>query len=69
VTDEAPKLIFRLFALTAALTAAWAGDGEWPVNGGPYNIRFSPLTQVNRSNVSKLKVAWTYDSHDAFQGS
>jgi quinoprotein glucose dehydrogenase len=57
--------MFCLFALTAV----WAGDGEWPVNGGPYNIRYSPLTQVNRSNVSKLKVAWTYDSHDAFQGS
>jgi quinoprotein glucose dehydrogenase len=65
VTDEAPRLIFCLFALSAA----WAGDGEWPVNGGPYNIRYSPLTQVNRGNVSKLKVAWVYDSHDAFQGS
>jgi glucose dehydrogenase len=50
---EAPRLIFCLFALSAA----WAGDGQWPVNGGPYNIRYSPLTQVNRSNVTKLKVA------------
>ena len=65
MTDIAPRLIFCLFALSAA----WAGDGEWPVNGGAYNIRYSPLTQVNRSNVTKLKVAWVYDSHDAFQGS
>jgi quinoprotein glucose dehydrogenase len=65
VTDQAPRLIFCLFALSAA----WAGDGEWPVNGGPYNIRYSPLTQVNRNNVTKLKMAWVYDSHDAFQGS
>src|SRR5262249_54046170 len=44
-------------------------DVEWPVNGGPGNIRYSPLTQVDRTNVAKLEVAWTYDSHDAFKGS
>jgi len=33
------------------------------------NIRFSPLTQIDKSNVSQLKVAWTYDSGDAFKGS
>jgi quinoprotein glucose dehydrogenase len=39
------------------------------VNGGVDNIRYSPLAQINRDNVSRLKVAWTYDSHDAFKGS
>src|SRR5256885_2382598 len=42
---------------------------DWPVNGGIDNIRYSPLTQINRGNVSQLQVAWTYDSHDAFKGS
>ena len=46
-----------------------AADVEWPVNGGPYNIRYSPLTQINRANVGQLKVAWSYDSHDAFKDS
>ena len=46
-----------------------AADVQWPVNGGPDNIRYSPLTQVNRENVTKLKVAWTYDSQDAFKDS
>ena len=41
----------------------------WPINGGVDNIRYSPLTQINRDNVSKLQVAWTYDSHDAFKAS
>ena len=44
-------------------------DVDWPVNGGPYNIRYSPLTQVTRDNVAHLSVAWTYDSHDAFKDS
>jgi outer membrane protein assembly factor BamB len=44
-------------------------DLAWPINGGVDNIRYSPLTQINRDNVSRLKVAWTYDSHDAFKAS
>ena len=39
------------------------------MNGGVDNIRYSPLTQINRENVARLAVAWTYDSHDAFKGS
>jgi len=42
---------------------------EWPVNGGPYNIRYTTLDQVNPRNVGKLRVAWTYDSHDSFKDS
>src|SRR5579872_986720 len=35
---------------------------EWPSHGGgPDGIRYSSLTQINRSNVSQLQVAWTYD--------
>jgi quinoprotein glucose dehydrogenase len=44
-------------------------DVQWPVNGGVDNIRYSALTQIDRENVSQLKVAWTYDSHDSFTGS
>jgi quinoprotein glucose dehydrogenase len=44
-------------------------DADWPVNGGVDNIRYSPLTQITRDNVSKLQIAWSYDSHDAFKGS
>jgi quinoprotein glucose dehydrogenase len=48
---------------------ALGADVDWPVNGGPNNIRYSALTQINKANVSQLKVAWSYDSHDAFKGS
>jgi len=57
-----------LLSLLAALFARGA-DVEWPVNGGVDNIRFSPLKQINRDNVKQLTVAWSYASHDEFQGS
>jgi quinoprotein glucose dehydrogenase len=45
-------------------------DVEWSAyGGGPRNIRYSALDQINRSNVNQLKVAWTFDSGDAFPGS
>jgi quinoprotein glucose dehydrogenase len=44
-------------------------DADWPVNGGTDNIRYSPLRQIDPSNVAELKPVWTYDSHDAFKGS
>ncbi|HYW43891.1 MAG TPA: PQQ-binding-like beta-propeller repeat protein [Bryobacteraceae bacterium] len=36
---------------------------EWPVYGGnPEGTRYSPLKQINRSNVGRLQAAWTYDA-------
>ena len=46
-----------------------AADVEWPVNGGPYNIRYTTLSQITPANVSRLQVAWSYDGHDAFKDS
>ena len=35
----------------------------WPsYGGGPEQIRYSRLSQINRSNVRQLQVAWTYDA-------
>ena len=43
---------------------------DWPsYGGGPTQTRYSPLTQINTENVASLKVAWTYDTGDAFKGS
>lgn len=40
----------------------------WPVYGGQVGgDHYSPLTQINRGNVAKLRVAWTFDTHE--QGS
>jgi quinoprotein glucose dehydrogenase len=36
---------------------------DWPVYGGQAaGDRYSALTQINRSNVHQLKVAWTFDT-------
>ena len=38
-------------------------DFDWPVYlGGKERNLFSPLQQINRQNVSKLEVAWTYET-------
>ena len=42
--------------------------GEWPSDGRDYSAqRFSPLTQINASNVSRLGLAW-YDDLDTLRG-
>jgi len=38
----------------------WSGYG-----GGPEQLRYSSLTQINRGNVAKLEVAWTYDTGES----
>ena len=49
----------------AAQNKASQHDQDWPVWGGQSaNDHYSSLTQINRRNVSKLKVAWTFDSHE-----
>jgi len=45
-------------------------DTEWPNYGNdPGGTRYSPLTQINRDNVSKLKIAWTFHTGDISDGS
>ncbi len=55
--------------LVAAVSLVQRPGQPWQVNGGIDNIRYSPLTQIDRGNVARLGVAWTYDSRDAFTGS
>ncbi|HKE25494.1 MAG TPA: pyrroloquinoline quinone-dependent dehydrogenase [Bryobacteraceae bacterium] len=43
-------------------------DGDWPVYGRDAgDQRFSPLAVINPENVSRLKVAWTFHTGDAYQ--
>jgi quinoprotein glucose dehydrogenase len=34
----------------------------WGYGGGPEQTRYSALAQINRTNVTQLEVAWTYDT-------
>src|SRR5271168_2327689 len=44
--------------------ASGGSYNTWGVYGGPDNIHYSSLEQVNRDNVHSLEVAWTFDSGD-----
>ena len=42
-----------------------AGGRDWPAYGGvSAGNRYSTLKQINRSNVSRLEIAWKYDTGD-----
>ena len=69
--QRASLLLFPFFAVVVLAAAqgrrpdtATAGDYRgWAFyGGGPDQIRYSSLDQINRGNVKRLEVAWTYDS-------
>jgi quinoprotein glucose dehydrogenase len=46
--------------LSVTLFAQTAIEATWPYYGGDSGgMRYSNLSQINRENVSDLKVAWT----------
>lgn len=61
-------IVGLLMASVAAATPLSAGlaqesipAGDWPtINRDLATTRYSPLTDINRSNVSQLRLAWTY---------
>ena len=58
----------RTAGLVLSLTAPLAGatslpDVEWPVYGGdPGASKYSPLDDVNRDNVARLRLAWSWET-------
>jgi quinoprotein glucose dehydrogenase len=58
------KLRIAFVTLLAALLYA-ADEQTWPAyGGGPEDIRYSTLKQIDRTNVSRLEVAWSFDTAD-----
>ncbi len=50
----------------SAKAANPSGSHDWPIYGGTAeNNHFSPLSQINRKNVTQLNIAWTFDSEEA----
>ena len=48
-------------ALTAEASSSSRKPNEWPVYGGDAGgLKYSPLTTIDRSNVARLAVAWTW---------
>src|SRR5258708_19596437 len=61
----------RVLALCALILPLAAGPlapppSDWPSYGGdPGGSRHSPLTQIDRANVARLEVAWTFHTGEA----
>jgi len=50
-----------LFAFTARSQICAQSTTDWPTyGGGPGGTRYSSASQINKSNVAQLKVAWTF---------
>ncbi|MCC7153022.1 MAG: pyrroloquinoline quinone-dependent dehydrogenase [Bryobacterales bacterium] len=59
-----------LYVLLCAVACAQQPAGsEWPHHGGSAaGTRYSPLKQINRGNVTRLRVAWSYKTGDVSDG-
>ena len=61
-------ICFVLLSLTSTLATPASeknGDRDWSIYGGtPENNHYSPLRQINRKNVKRLHVAWTFDTEE-----
>ena len=69
VPGRCQALSFKTLAVLVLAAAACARHdappNDWRVTGGePGNARYSLLDQINRGNVGRLRVAWTYHTGD-----
>jgi quinoprotein glucose dehydrogenase len=59
-------VLIELACVAAGQTAkTGAGMSDWTSYGGsPANNHYSPLAQINRTNVRQLAVAWSFDTQE-----
>src|SRR5215471_8930164 len=58
--------LYRALVAGMLLGAPAAAQTDWPVYGHDRGgTQYSPLKQIDVSNIGKLKVAWTYDTKPA----
>jgi quinoprotein glucose dehydrogenase len=66
-------IVLIFLGMDTRLSASDPADGplaDWPYYGGdPGGTRYSPLTQINRTNVAQLKIVWEYHTGDLSDGS
>ncbi len=54
---------FSFLLVSCIATPDEALGVDWPVYGGdPGGMKYSPLTQINRSNVETLELACTWET-------
>ncbi|MBI3247837.1 MAG: pyrroloquinoline quinone-dependent dehydrogenase [Deltaproteobacteria bacterium] len=63
------SLLGLVLFLNGEAQAASPLIADWPVTGGdPGDMRYSPLAEIDRTNVARLQVAWTYRHGDYRSG-
>ncbi len=56
-----PFAIIALIAIAAGAYSRFRTGGDWPeYSGGPGRTHYSPLSQIDRGNVSQLRKVWEY---------
>lgn len=59
----ATAAVLALLSIAGALHAAPAANADWPTYlGDKQRNLYSPLRQIDHTNVARLQVAWTYDT-------
>ncbi|HEX6496736.1 MAG TPA: pyrroloquinoline quinone-dependent dehydrogenase [Acidobacteriaceae bacterium] len=59
-----------LFGFACGAYGQSKGETDWPAYGNdPGGMRYSSLRQIDPSNVTKLRVAWTFHTRDVSDGS
>jgi len=62
------RLRQTIVILASCILLSAADKDEWTTYGhDPGGQRYSPLDAINRDNVGKLKIAWTFRTGDAYQ--
>ena len=56
--------IETLFSERSVIAQRGGKASSFTYGGGEAGQRYSPLRQINRSNVQQLEIAWTYDGGD-----
>jgi quinoprotein glucose dehydrogenase len=77
VVARNPTCLLILLGLALIVLSALGGQApgnqhstDWPAyGGGPENTHYSLLAQINRENVSRLQVAWSFDTEDSYPAS
>lgn len=54
------QLIFATILLTIIGCRSSSSVSDWPAYANDGGTRFSPLTDIDRTNVSRLQMAWTF---------
>jgi glucose dehydrogenase len=58
--------VLTIILLTSAVASVAGAQTDWPIYGhDPGGLQYSPLKAIDTRNVSKLQVAWTYDTRPA----